>query len=229
MIEDIPDMFARDGYFLGYDSWLWYTAAFITLLGGYYFLARRKYEENKFNRQWHLGVAIFLMAYGIARLCFILAVELGYPSSGLEVYNFWTGLGYIFALVASLGLVIAAEKNLLQRTHMTLSWVLVVGLAISIIGLTGQVYDRTTTLLISDIMSAFAFVLIVAIYIFLIKNSAGELRQKTVGAFVGMMVWYVAVFSDGQFVYGLVQMPTLLPPLMYIAGVILFIAFQRMT
>ncbi len=62
----------------------------------------------------------------------------------------------------------------------------------------------------------------------MIRNSTGALRKKTVGAFIGIIIWFVSIILDGQVAYSAIAgMPTLLSPLMYLTGVILYTIFQR--
>jgi len=225
MIANIPQAFVNAGYFQGFDRPLWYAAVVLMFISSIVFFIRMKKAQVAGARQWYFGFALFSVCYGLTRLCFNLGVDFGNVCD--TCYDFWTGLGYTVSMPGVIALMYAAEKNIITGTKHVFTCVLVGGLVIGILGLLG-VYSRDTTLILNDIVSVVATVLIFFIYIVLIRNSTGTLRKKTIGAFSGIIIWFVAIILDGQAAYSLIAMPTLLPPIMYITGVILYTIFQRM-
>ncbi len=223
----IPEAFSDAGYFLGIDRPLWYVATILTYISGIIFLVRATRAEAKVSKQWYLAYAFFSFFYATTRLLFNLAVEFGMGTPGPEEYDFWCNLGYIFAIGGAIGILYVAEKNIITSTRKICTIMLVVGLIASILGVVG-VYSREITLIITYGVSLLATVLILFIYIVMIRNSTGSLRKKTLGAFIGIIIWFVSIILDGQVAYtAIVGMSTLLPPIMYIIGVSLYTIFQR--
>ncbi len=224
----IPEAFSRADYFEGIDRPLWYVAMIVTYISGIVFLVRATRAEAKVSKQWYLAFALFSFLYATTRLLFNIAVEFGMAvvDNG-EVYDFWCGLGYISATGGAIGIIYVAEKNIITSTRKICTIMLVVGLVASILGVL-EVYSREISLIITYGVSLLATVLILFIYIVMIRNSTGALRKKTVGAFVGIIIWFVSIILDGQVAYtAIVGMSTLLSPIMYIVGVSLYTAFQR--
>ncbi len=223
----IPEAFSNAGYFLGFDRPLWYVAMIATYISGVVFLVRTKRAEAV-SKQWYLAFALFSFFYATTRLLFNLAVEFGMAivDDG-KVYDDWCGLGYISAIAGAIYILYVAEKNIITSTRKICTIMLVVGLGASILGVVG-VYPREYTLIITYAVSLLATVLILFIYIVMIRNSTGALRKKTVGAFIGIIIWFVSIILDGEVAYtAIAGMPLLLSPLMYLIGVILYTIFQR--
>lgn len=223
---DIPQPFANAGYFQGFDRYLWYAAMALNFVSGIVFLLRMKGVTHPVTRNWYLSFALFSFCYGITRLLFNLAVDFGYATSGQEVYDLWVGLGYITSMPGVIAVIYVAEKNMIPKTHRIITLLMLIMLGAAILGVLG-VYPRAVALTVTQITGPAALILIVFIYIFMIRNSTGALRSKTLGAFLGIFIWFVAIVLDGQTVYSLITMPTLLPPILYILGVCLYTIFQR--
>ncbi len=223
----IPPDFKNAGYFTGIDHPLWYIAMALNFVSGIVFLLRMRKATHPVTRNWYLSFALFSVCYGITRMLFNLAVEFGYPTPDETVYNFWTSLGYITSMPGVIAVIYVAEKNMMPKTHKIITILMVIMLAAGILG-AAEVYPREVALTVTNIMGPFAMILIIFIYIFMIRNSTGALRTKTLGAFLGIIIWFVAVVLDGQLAYSLVPtMPTILPPILYILGVSLYTIYQR--
>ena len=224
---NIPEAFANAGYFKSLDGPLWYVAMGLTYISGIIFFVRTSRAEAKVSKQWYLAFALFSFFYATTRLFFNLAVEFGYAiiDDG-EVYDFWCSLGYISAIAGAIYLLYVAETNIITSTRKLCTIMLVVGIVAAILGVILRA--REISLIITYAVSLLATVLILFIYIVMIRNSTGALRKKTIGAFVGIVIWFLAIILDGEVAYKTIMgMPLLLPPLMYIVGVTLYTIFQR--
>ena len=216
----VPDAFVKAGYLQGIDLYLWYAFIALCAIACIFFLLRMSRSESKTQKHLYVGYALLCLGYAVTRVFFIVAVFVP------DQYDFYTELGYVPGIVGGIALIFVAELHLIPQTKKVITILLMAALALCIIGVAGT-YSRDIVYYLVVGVSLLAVVFIIVIYIYLLKMSTGNIRNKTAGAFIGLLLIGLGAIADSQIAYTSLGMITIVPPLLMIAGTLFFITFQR--
>lgn len=180
-------------HYEGINLVLWVIFTVELFLFGIYFTIRAQKAEMSSQKKVEIGFALFGYFYGLCRLFFILMIKI----NNAEDYDFYCSIAYFWGILAVAVLVYPLETVALNRKP----YLSIVGFVASIISLLGAIPGlREPMLVLTMISSTLVMMVFLLVYIFLIRNTSGVLRQNTIIGFVSILLLVFAIFTDGQIV-----------------------------
>ncbi|HMF30914.1 MAG TPA: hypothetical protein VKK79_05850 [Candidatus Lokiarchaeia archaeon] len=180
------------GYARGINLFLWVGAITIMYITGIVFFVRAAKKDLPPSQVWlnrSFGLLFFLM--GVTRIVFIL----GYIIEAY--YNFLLALGYAVASLSLLPIVATFEK---WATPQTKRFFTIVAIIICVIAFYFVFTPAQSALsrTIQDIGMPVVAAEFAILYIWIIKNSTGNVRKKAISTFLGALVFVVGILLDSE-------------------------------
>ncbi len=232
MILQIPDTMPAEHYALGTLN-LYFFMAFTVILWilGVIFIKKSRKNKIEGARRIQLAFGLFGIFYGLCRLFFILMFQ-DFTNPDLN-YNLFASIAYSFGIVGFTSIIWALEKVKYRKNYFFM-----VGLLVTIITIGGTVIIvlriapeiRTTLLLVIFIGVPISALIIFILYMFLITKSAGIVRKKAAWSLLGLIIMFVGIVMDSQFVLAMDQIPLFIRmdvvPIICIVGYLIFAITQ---
>ncbi len=213
-----------EGYYDGADLYLWIGVALLGIISSAIFLKRMKIAEHEKSIALFRGLAVLMLALAGTRFCYIygmLAEE--------SKYDLWINLGYSIGIGGMGYFLFEIERNFLTKTHYIFTMVNIVGLIMGILGAFNLV-ERDIPLMITTYVSTGDVVLLVAIYIYFIFISPGELKKRGLYNFLGIALMFGGITLDSElFLISLwPTIPLILAPILNIVGNLIVLKYQKL-
>ena len=178
-------------HYEGINLVLWVIFTVELFLFGIFFTLIAQKAVMSSQKKVEIGFALFGYFYGLCRLFFILMIKI----NNAEDYDFYCSIAYFWGILAVAVLVYPLETVALNRKP----YLSIVGFVASIISLLGAIPGlREPMLVLTMISSTLVMMVFLLVYIFLIRNTSGVLRQNTIIGFVSILLLVFAIFTDGQ-------------------------------
>lgn len=212
------------GYIRGAHLVIWILAISLMYFAASVFLVRSLKKGLIITQVWVFrSFALFFILMGFTRICFVL----GYFVE--PYYNFLLALGYAFASLSLLPIIIVLEKWLITWSRKIFS---ILGLILTILSfyfvifnVSGSELSRT----IQTIGMPFMALSFVILYAWMIKNTVGEVRKKSIVTLVGMFVFVMGILLDGEALLYSFYGTNLLIPMLYLAPIVFMIGIVMIT
>jgi hypothetical protein len=202
-------------HYQGINLALWILYMVELVIGGFVLVSKTKKHDAQTAKRIEMGYAYLLFGYAIARIFFILAIAYD-PDN----YDFYCSCAYFFGSIGFASLISTLELTLKdKRSFFTL--LALVGVVAGILGIIG--FNRETVLLVVMGTNAMNFVLIFLLYGKIIYTSTGDLRKLAFFALLGVLIFGIASFIDGQYVLANPNIPKFVKEI--IAPLMAMIAF----
>jgi len=198
---------------------------------GVIFLLRARKQDIEGAKRIQLAFGLFGIFYGLCRLFFILMFQdFTNPDQN---YNLFASIAYSFGIVGFTAIIWSLEKVKYKKNYFFM-----IGLLVTIITIGGTVIIalriapeiRTTLLLVIFIGVPISALIIFILYIFLIKKSAGVVQKKAIYSLLGLIIMFVGIVMDSQFVLAMEEIPLFirmdLVPIICIIGYLMFAITQ---
>jgi hypothetical protein len=198
MLIQIPTGMPAD-YNTGLNLQLWILVIFtlfIMLPLGFLSASKSEMRNVKIVEK---GRGFFGFFYAFGRLFFILGVLL---NNG-DDYDFWVNLGYTFSMIGFTLLIYIYEKYKLSKKA---PFFTLIGAIASFFTLTGyeglipgiHTENREVIMAITSIASLVLSLMVGALYYQIADRFPGQLRDRTIHEFVGLIILLFGVVLDGQ-------------------------------
>jgi hypothetical protein len=221
--EEVYSVFPEHYRGINLVFWIIFTVELFVF--GILFIKKLQGLENGVQKKIEHGHAQFMIYYAICRVFFILMIYI----NDAQDYDFYCTIAYFWGTLGFTSLVYSLEKYALQRKPI-LSMFGYGGVIFSIVGI---IFTQVREIVLITVMlvSVLMMCVILFIYIFLIKNTSGELRKRTVLTVIAMILLAVAITADGQFVLANPAVPVfvknIVVPVIAIISVLLFYISRR--
>ncbi|MHA1733124.1 MAG: hypothetical protein ACTSU5_14345 [Promethearchaeota archaeon] len=215
---ELPAGLQGIGYLEGPDLYLWLACIVACFACGVLLLAKASKFEMPIQKRLFLGYALFCIFYGFTRIFFAWGVL------DSDNYDYWTMWGYVTVLVAVIFLLGVLERYMLKEianTHFLLTIASLVMLGVSMAGLFGLIERSAFLNFIYAVAMADAGVVAV-LYLYLIVKGVGSVRQKMVLGFLGVLVLFLGMALDSEAGLSTGLIPLVIPPIVTMAGLLLF-------
>ncbi len=168
-------------------------AVFMFVLGVVFIRKGLEEKEMKSQRYFKYGLAMFALMTGLTRL-FFLGSDFQVPDS--DIYNILWKCAALSSMIALVFITILIETYLVKTRYIC-----------TIVGIIG-----TIALLIVDIPTGRTLNIplyivlggeILALYLYLIIKSPGELRTRSMYMLLGIIIFTVGLFLDSEFMMGI--------------------------
>ena len=212
-------------HYQGINLVLWILFTVELFIFGVLFLLKIRGIDNTVQRKIEWGHAEFMLFYGLCRVFFILMIHI----NNAQDYDFYCTIAYFWGTLGFTSLVYSLEKYALQRKPILSLF----GYAGTMFAVVGMIFTQVRELVLITVMlvSVVMMCVILFIYIFLIRNTSGVLRIRTVVAIVSMVLLGTAITADGQFVLANPAVPlfvkNLVVPVIAIVSALLFYLSRR--
>ncbi len=209
------------GYYRGFNLALWIFAIGIMYGVGIVFWIRANKPNVIPSQTWLLKSFTLLFFFqGITRISFVLSYFIE------PYYNFLLALGYAFAAISLLPLIITIEKWSTPQTHKIFTFMAIV---VSILGFY-FIFDPSQSDLsrtIQEIAMPVMIVLFLILYLWMIKNSTGAVRKKAILALLGAIVFIAGILLDSEGLIKTIQVIFHFAPIVFTLGVVIIGVSQK--
>ena len=213
-------------YYRGVNLTLWLIAIVTMYIAGIIFFHRASQKDLIVSQVWlyrSFGLVFIIMS--LTRISFIF----GYFIE--PYYNFFLSLGYTFAAISLLPIVITFERFIVTNTHKFFS---IVGTALCIIAIYFNIFPSESQLsrTIQDIGMPVIALSFLILYAWVIRHSAGDVRHKAIMTLVGMVVFVVGIILDSEsIIFGLSPISAIIvmdsSPIIFWLGIVIMTFSQR--
>lgn len=210
---------------------IWICVVAFVVFGIFFFKKYRSSEETQ--AKFYLGLAAFCLCFAIMRMWFLFSdfVEEGiWAISSLGPFvidaDFYWRLAAIFGIGAVLGVLFVIERYMV-KTRYIITLITSIGLVIALVFPVTPI-GRTATYIFTPI----GVLGIIGLYAYLIKNSAGLIRTKTILAMVGIFIIFLGFVADtdfGQSIFALpIEIVGIIATVCMLIGGLIFVQGYRM-
>lgn len=186
--EGVPE-----GYYIGADLILWLVSIGILWVLTFFFFrlaVRNKELPSVYSLQRAMG--LFMIFMSLNKICYILAYWIPY-------YESMVALGYTTGLLSMLGILYSFEKYIVKRTHYLFT---IYASIITIFSLFLLIMPEQRALFrsITSISGMVIPLAVILAFLWLAFASTGEVRTKSIGTLVGMIMIEIGFFLEGEMV-----------------------------
>jgi hypothetical protein len=216
-IQYYPSDIPQD-YLNGLDLYLWILSIILLLIAAVAFFIQVKTEKEQTSaRVMKTSMGMFCVLMSINKIAFILSYKTAYYSELLAV-------GYITAILSLLSLVYYFEKMIVKRTHYFFS-IVCGGIAIlaSFVFIFPEQLETIRDTII--ILGFLPMGIVVFVWLWALKLSAGKLRKKAIGTFLGIILLEIGYMLDSEAIIKTGLLPDIVAPLLFILGGLIGIWF----
>jgi hypothetical protein len=221
MIDQIPVGTPAD-YMHSWHLLLWIVAALILLLGAILFF-KRSAKKGLIESQVQLfrSYGLFALFMTICRAFFMLAYN-----NVLDSYTLLLHIGFLFGQLALIPPIWMFEKYLVKNTKKVFT---IIAISLAIISILGVILQDTVIvdLLSQRIGAPVLAVVYFYLYLYLIKNSTGEMKRKCIYMVVGFSILVVGIIFDSIELVSNPLIPLWMSPALFMAGGLLIVITQR--
>ncbi len=180
-------------HYHGVNLILWIIFTVELILIGVFFTIRAKKAELDSQKKIDMGFAAFGYFYGICRFFFIIMIHI----NGGADYDFYCSIAYFWGTLSVAALIYPLETIALNRKPI----LTIFGGIATFLTLLGTIPGlRQPMLILTMSASSIMMMILLIIYLFLIRNTSGILRQNTIIGFFAIIAFVIAIVIDGQFV-----------------------------
>ena len=220
VILEIPSVFEGIGYYEGLHLILYIVVITLFFISASLFIPYGIKTESREKKLGYFAFGLFYIFFALHSIFYIIGYYIP------ENYDFYTTLGYIFALIAIIFILYVLETQIITFTKKMLTILNVILLIICIIALIGQA-SRSIALVILNTLSIILVAAIMSIYIYLIVNSDGKTRVKAIFILIGIILIYTSEMMDSEWLIGeFPSFPFIITPIIMIIGTLLFTYFN---
>ncbi len=207
---------------------IWVSVVAFVIFAAYFF---NKYRTTEVESQswFYFGLALFCICFAIARIMFMCSDFVRYgPWTGSPVdWTFYWRLAAIFGIGSVLFVLFVIERYMV-KTRYIITLGTSIGLVIALIFRVDPIGKWATY-----IFTPIGVIGIVGLYSYLIKNSSGRVRLKTLLALLGIFVIFLGFVVDtdlGGALLGGIDQPIIgiLASSIMMAGGVIFVLGYRM-
>lgn len=213
------------GYVRGINMYLWIIAISLMYIAAAIFLKRSNVKDlYPSQKSIFFGYACFFALMGITRICFFFSYWIE------PYYNLLLTIGYTFGALSFIPLIFGLERHIITKSHFffTIAGVITTGLSAYFIFVPAE---SDTARTIQNIAMPVVLAGFVLLYLFMIKQSTGEIRKKVMLTFIGIVIFLAGVLLDSESLFESIADPTLfmqISPIVFSIGILMIIRFQRM-
>jgi hypothetical protein len=173
-----------------------------------------------------LGMGLFSLCYGIARILFLVGWHLTYDESTSLYDMFWQS-ATIFGMIGYTFIIFVSERYPLSSRTYYIGSIFCFGSLIATL-IVGAEIGR---IILAYSISAMG-ILLLLIYLYLIIISRGEIRRRSLVTFFGLVIMMAGIVFDADLMYEMIASSSLLvayliqdiiAPIVVIFGIIIFI------
>jgi hypothetical protein len=220
VILEIPSALKGIGYYEGLHLILYIVVITLFFFCASLFILYGIKADSKETKEGFFAYGLFFVFFAFHNIFYIISFYIP------EDYEFYTTLGYIFALIAMIFILYVLETQVITFTKKMLTILTIIILFICIIALIG-VASREFAYLIINTLPIILVVALMSIYIYLIVNSDGRTRIKAAFIFIGILLIYLSETMDSEWFIGTFPaFPIIIIPIIMILGTILFTYFD---
>jgi len=220
VILELPSVLEGIGYYEGMHLILYIVVITLFFISASLFILYGIKTESKEIQLGYFAFGLFYIFFALHNIFYIIGVYIP------ENYDFYTTLGYIFALIAMIFILYVVETQIITFTKKMLTILNVILLIICIIALIG-ITSRYVAYAIINILPIILVAAIMSIYIYLIVNSDGKTRIKAIFILIGIILIYTSEMMDSEWLIGIFpSFPFIIVPIIMIIGTLLFTYFN---
>ena len=221
-IVDWAALFIGDfGYLRGVHLYFWLTVIVSMYIVTFVFMKRANAVEMVSQKWIFRSFGLIFAFMGVTRIMFVFA----YFAENLAAYHQFLAWGYAFAAVALLPLIFTLEKWLIKWSKKFFSAVSVV---LVILGFYFTIAADKSELsrTIQSIGMPVLAVSFIVLYGWIIKNSTGSVRKKSIFTMIGMVIFVAGILLDGETTIESVYcagLNSLVVPMFYLSPIVFLI------
>ncbi len=211
-------------HYYGVNLALWIIFTLELLLFGVYFTLRARKAELDSQKKIDMGFAAFGYFFAICRFFFIIMIHI----NGGADYDFYCSIAYFWGTLSVAALIYPLETVALNRKPI----LTILGGIATFLTLLGIIPGlREPMLILTMSASSIMMMILLVIYIFLIRNTSGVLKQNTIIGFFSIILFVIAIVIDGQFVLSNPAVPKFVKeyvsPILAIISILILVYSKR--
>ena len=211
------------------DRMLWGVAIAVLIICGLFFWYRAYLMEQKREKRLMLGFGALFMGFALTRIFFYLSdltikgdytnhIFYGDISNVYQpIHSILSKMGYISAFSSYLVFFIAFEY-VLKKSKFILTFV--TSLLVLIIAILPFSISKSVTYISSLVFT----VILIVVMLFLTKKSHPDFQIVPLAILIGTLIIFIGHMLDASMIRILELVPTVIPPILYIIGCIIFIS-----
>lgn len=191
----VQNLFIHYLFFDGDFNFLWLFMIVALFSLGIIFLRRAndfKKKELKSTYQLNLGIGIFMIFYGITRICFIFSNFYSvYYNEQLIQFQIWIRIAYILSIFALAFLVFGLEKYFIPTKG-------IASIILVIFGILTIFLPYNVLRVIDYSVMPIYMIFIMSSYVYLAVKSSGIIRRNALISLLGLLLFFIGIFLDSK-------------------------------
>ena len=202
------------------------TMVYLGFIGSFFVIKSVKTKENKPLSEMFRALAILFYMYIFTRLFYILSdYERDANNLSLQYYRY-LAMAYICTILALLSIIFVLEKYVIVRVKHSITYIVLIILGVNVImiffpALMAIVRYLNYALLYSELA------VIIIIYIYLVINTTGDVRKKSMLTLIALIVMILATILELDILLTTGITQPYYSPIIFAIGVTIFAYAQR--
>jgi hypothetical protein len=208
------------GYMRGVNLGIWIALVAILLFIAGILLHRSRGGDIIPSQMWLFrSFALFFIFTACTYLSYMLAYNLE------PFYNLFLTLGYTFGIISVIPIIATIEKYILIRTRHVITIFTIILFGIALFVVINPTYSPILRVITQSSAPILGFVVLI-LYLIVIKNSTGSLRQKAMMTLIGFILIMVGMALDSESIMK-AGFPLIISPLVLFGGALLVVWSQK--